>query len=297
MTLRPLSGVFTALVTPFLEDTDKIDWGGFEKLLEVQLSAKVAGVVPCGTTGETPTLTEDEQQEIIRFTAKHAKGRTFILAGTGNNSTHDSIHLSKRAVDAGADAVMIVMPYYNRPSQAGLLRHVELIGKAISVPIVLYNIPHRSAVALEPDTTRRMLEVCPHIIAIKDATGALNYSQDIIPSLNPGVSLLSGDDPLTLPLMSVGARGVISVASNLYPKQVMAVVEDMAAGQFEAALVKHRKLMPVYRALFSEPNPQPIKAALAQKGLMGPYVRSPLVEVSPECQKRLAAALSEFEAT
>jgi len=296
MTQRPLSGVFTALVTPFLADVDKIDWGAFEKLLASQLEAKVAGVVPCGTTGETPTLTEDEQLEIIRFTVKHAKGRTFILAGTGNNSTHDSIHLSKRAVDAGADAVMIVMPYYNRPSQAGLLRHVELIGKAISVPIVLYNIPHRSAVSLEPETTRCMLEVCPHIIAIKDATGALSYSQDVIPQLPPQVSLLCGDDPLTVPLMSVGARGVISVASNLYPRQVMAVVEDMEAGRFAEALRKHRLLMPVYRALFCEPNPQPIKAALAQKGLMGPYVRSPLVEASPECSQRLQATLSAYEA-
>jgi 4-hydroxy-tetrahydrodipicolinate synthase len=269
----------------------------YERLISDQLEAGIAGLVPCGTTGETPTLSDAEQREIISRTRDLVKGRVPIVAGTGSNSTKKSIESSKAALEAGADAVMIVMPYYNKPSQDGLVRHVELIAKAVSAPIVLYNIPGRCAVELGVDATLRLLDSCSNIVGIKDATGTVMYAQELLARAAERVTILSGDDPLTLPLMSVGAKGVISVTSNLYPRQVAEVVTDMEDGRAEQAMRKNRALFPVHRALFLEPNPQAVKAALHLKGRMSSSVRLPMVEASAACREHLRVTMATYEAS
>jgi 4-hydroxy-tetrahydrodipicolinate synthase len=291
-----LRGAFTALVTPFSADGSEIDWGALEKLVAEQLDSGIAGLVPCGTTGETPTLSDAEQREVVQRVSSLVKGRVPIVAGTGSNNTKKSIDYSKAALEAGADGVMIVMPYYNKPSQQGMQRHVELIAKAISAPIVLYNVPGRSGVELSAESTLQILDSCPNVLGVKDATGNLNYSQELLRVAGDRVALLSGDDPLTLPLMSVGGTGVISVTSNLYPKQVSEYVSDALAGRWDAARRKHLALLPVHRALFMEPNPQPTKAALALKGRMSAAVRPPMVEVSDATRKALAEVMRAYEA-
>jgi 4-hydroxy-tetrahydrodipicolinate synthase len=290
-------GVYTALVTPFTEDGSQIDWAAYERLLQAQLDAEVTGVLPCGTTGETPTLSDAEQSELIRRTVAFVRGRVPVLVGTGTNGTKKSIEASLAALEAGADAVMIVMPYYNKPSQAGLLRHVELVAKAVSAPIVLYNIPGRAGVELSVETTLRIVETCPNVVSVKDATGSLFYSQGVLERARRGFAVLSGDDPLTLPMLSIGATGVISVTSNLYPKQVGDVIRAWDAGRAAEARDLNRALYPVHRALFAEPSPQPVKAALALKGRMHATVRPPLVEASSETRELLTRVLRAFEAT
>jgi len=290
-----IEGAFTALVTPFTADGSAIDWDAYEKLVTAQLQGGVSGLVPCGTTGETPTLSDDEQRELVRRARAVVGDRLPLLVGTGSNDTAKSIKASKAALQAGADAVMIVMPYYNKPSQEGMRRHVELIARAVEAPIVLYNIPGRSVVSLAKDTLLGILDACPNVIAVKDATANVNFCQDVLQNAGDRVVVMSGDDPLTLPMMSVGARGVISVTSNLYPAQVSAVTADIQAGRWEDARAKHFALLPVHRALFCEPNPQPIKAALALKGRMNSAVRPPMVEASEKCRQTLERVMRDYE--
>jgi 4-hydroxy-tetrahydrodipicolinate synthase len=287
-------GAFTALVTPFDDSADHIDWDAYEKLVASQIDGGISGLVPCGTTGETPTLTDAEQVEVIQKTVALAKGRVPVLAGTGSNSTKKSIQSSKAALEAGADAVMIVMPYYNKPSQAGMIRHVELIAKEISAPIVLYNVPGRSVVELTVESMLRILDTCKNVVAMKDASGNVMWLQDLLRRSGNRVSVLCGDDPLTLPMMSVGALGVISVTSNVVPKPVAEVCADALAGRWEAAKQKHLRLYPLHRVLFIEPNPQAVKAALAHQGRMRPSVRPPLVEAEKSTKAEVARVLEEF---
>jgi 4-hydroxy-tetrahydrodipicolinate synthase len=290
-----LRGALTALVTPFDESADHIDWAAFEKLVSSQLEGGISGLVPCGTTGETPTLSDAEQVEVIQRTAALVKGRVPVVAGTGSNSTKKSIQSSKAALEAGADAVMIVMPYYNKPSQAGMVRHVELIAKEVSAPIVLYNIPGRSVVELSVESMLKILDACPNVVAVKDASGNVMWLQDLLRQTGDRVAVLSGDDPLTLPMMSVGAVGVISVTSNVLPKQVAEVCADALAGRWDAARAKHLKLYPLHRALFSEPNPQAVKALLSVQGRMRPSVRPPMVEASAATRELVTRVLEEYE--
>lgn len=290
-----LQGVFTALVTPFSEDASTIDFPAYEKLLEKQLEAGVAGVVPCGTTGETPTLSGAEQLELIRFTKRFVGSKVPVIAGTGSNATQKSIDASKAALEAGADAIMIVMPYYNKPNQAGMIRHVEQIAANVAAPIVLYNIPGRCGVELSAKSTLTLLESCPNVVAVKDATGGLDYSQQVLSRAQERLTLLSGDDPLTLPMLAVGAAGVISVASNLYPGAVVRVVEAFLRGDYAAARKAHFRLLPVFKALFCEPNPAPVKAAMAHKGWMHASVRSPIVSVSSEARALIVSTMKAFD--
>jgi len=292
-----LSGVYTALVTPFSPDGSEVDFVAFEKHLEAQLAGGVAGLVPCGTTGEVPTLTDYEQRELIVRSKRVAKGRAVVLAGTGSNSTKKSIEGAKAAVDAGADAVMVVMPYYSRPSQEGLFQHVCAIAKSVDVPIVLYNIPGRSAVELSVDSSLRLLDACPNVLGFKDATGNVFHCQELLARAKRPVSILSGDDALTVPMMSVGATGVISVTSNVYPKQLSAMVNDALAGRLLDAGKKQVGLFAVNKAMFAEASPAPVKAALALKGRMNPSLRLPLVEATAECRARLSAVMAEYEAS
>lgn len=289
-------GTFTALVTPFTADGERVDWEAFERLLDIQLTARVSGVVPCGTTGESPTLSAEEQVELVRRSAEKARGKALVLAGTGSNDTKKTIATSERALAAGADAVMLVNPYYNKPSQEGLFQHFARVAEAVQAPVVLYNIPSRTSVTLSAETTARLADACPNIVAVKDATSGAVYCQDVLHRVGDRLAMLSGDDQLTLPLLSVGARGVVSVTANLLPERVSEVVELFIAGRAAEAKVKNQALFPVHGALFSEPSPQPIKAALALRRLMEATVRLPLVAASEKCRARIARVLAEYEA-
>jgi 4-hydroxy-tetrahydrodipicolinate synthase len=291
-----LSGAYTALVTPFSPDGSEVDFVAFEKHLEAQIAGGIAGLVPCGTTGEAPTLTDGEQRELIARSKRVAKGRAVVLAGTGSNSTKKSIEAAKAAVEAGADAVMVVMPYYSKPTQEGLFQHVCAIAKATPAPIVLYNIPGRSVVELSVDSTLRVLDACPNVVGVKDATGNVLHCQELLLRARRPISVLSGDDALTVPMMSVGATGVISVTSNVFPEAVSNMVKDALAGRVLEAGKKQVALFGVNKAMFSEASPAPAKAALHIKGRMSASVRLPIVEASAECRARLSAVMAEYEA-
>ncbi len=288
-------GVYTALVTPMSEDARSIDTEAFVAHCERQVEAGVSGLVACGTTGETPTLLPSEMQELIRIAKQATGGRVPVLAGTCNNDTWDTIELCKGAVEAGADMLMIVSPYYNKPSQEGLVRHIELISSAVEVPIWLYNIPGRTAVMMTVETTLRILDKCKNVIAVKDATGGLTYCQELIRRAGDRVSIMCGDDGLVVPMMSVGVRGVVSVTSNVLPREVLRVVECMEKGDLPMAQREHLRLLPVHSALFTEPNPQPVKAACAAKGWMRAAARPPMLEATPETCAELRRVLAEYE--
>jgi 4-hydroxy-tetrahydrodipicolinate synthase len=289
-------GTFTALVTPFTADGEEVDWDAFDRLLELQLSGGLRGLVPCGTTGEAPTLSAEEQVEIVRRTVQKARGKALVVAGTGSNDTKKTVRASERALEAGADAVMLVNPYYNKPSQEGMFQHFRYVAEAVQAPVILYNIPSRTSVTLSAETTARLADACPNIVAVKDATGSVLYCQDVLSRVGDRLTVLSGDDPLTLPLLSVGAKGVISVTANLLPERVAEVVDLHFKGLAAEARVKNQALFPIHGALFSEPNPQPIKAALAMRNLIQAAVRLPLVPASEKCRALIGRVLAEYEA-
>jgi 4-hydroxy-tetrahydrodipicolinate synthase len=288
MSSLALRGAFTALVTPFLPE-GAIDWPAFERLVEHQLKGGVSGLVPCGTTGECPTLTATEQSELIRRTVELARGEVSVLAGAGSNSTAHALELARAAEKAGADGVMVVMPYYNRPSQEGMLRHVRTIAEGVGLPLVVYNVPARTAVDLKVDTTLRMLDACPNLVGVKDASGNVLYCQDLMGRAKERIRVMCGDDALTLPLMAVGASGVISVTSNVYPKEVEEVTKLVEVGNLALARARHLRLVPIHRALFIEPSPQATKGILAARQLMHPTVRLPLIDAEPSTVERVAA--------
>ncbi len=292
-----LSGTFTALVTPFSASGSEVDFASFEKLLSQQLKAGVSGVIPCATTGEAPTLSTAEQRELVALTVRAARGKVRVIVGTTSNDTKKAVEATRVAFEAGADAAMLAMPYYNKPSQEGLVRHVTLIAQGASGPLMLYNIPGRSSVNLEVETLLRILDLCPNVVALKDASGGVIYCQELLARAKDRLTVLSGDDPLTLPLLSVGAQGVVSVTSNVYPRAVAEVVEQARAQRFDLAREKHAALYPLHRELFSEPSPAPVKAALVHLGVIASAeVRSPLVAASPTCTRRVAETLTAYEA-
>jgi 4-hydroxy-tetrahydrodipicolinate synthase len=289
-----VSGVFTALVTPLSEDGRKLDRDAFAAHVERQVEAGISGLVVCGTTGETPTLLASEMQDLVRIAKSVSQGRAPIVAGTCNNDTWDTIELCKGAREAGADMLMIVSPYYNKPSQAGLQRHIELIAAAVDLPILLYNIPGRTAVTMTVETTLRIFDSCPSVVGVKDATGGLNYCQELLARAGSRAKVLCGDDALVVPMMAVGAQGVVSVTSNLLPREVLRVADAMDKGDLLIARREHLRLLPVHAAMFTEPNPQPIKAACEARGWMRGSVRPPLLEASPECRAQVQRALGEY---
>ncbi len=296
-TKLPISGAFTALVTPFTADGAGLDIEAFEALVQAQLDAGIQGLVPCGTTGESPNLSDKEQIDLVSRTAKLARGKVPVVAGTGSNSTHKTIRASQAALEAGADAVMLVMPYYNKPSQQGLFEHVTTVAREIgSAPIVLYNIPGRSVVDLATDTLARILDTAPNIAAVKDATGNVVRCQQVVHRFGANLSVMSGDDALTLGMMASGASGVISVTSNLYPDRVVAVCRDMREGNLEDARRKHFALLPVHEMLFVEPNPAPVKVGLAHRKRLTLSLRLPLAVPSKETQQRITKVLDTYEA-
>jgi 4-hydroxy-tetrahydrodipicolinate synthase len=291
------AGAFTALATPFSADGSAIDWSAYERLIASQLDGRISGLVPCGTTGEAPTLSEREQVELIAATAKQARGRASVLAGVGTNSTSKAVAKAKAAVEAGADAVMVVMPYYNRPNQQGLIEHVCAVAKVVDVPIVLYNVPARTSVSLNVDTTLAILDRCQNVLAVKDASNNVHYCQELLARAAGRVQVLSGDDALTLALMALGATGVISVTSNVLPALVSQLVELWRSGEHADALALHYRLLPVHSAMFCAPSPVPVKVALHARGVMEDSVRPPLVPATAEESAKVLAALAKIEAS
>jgi len=286
-------GTFTALVTPFCNED--VDLATFEKLIEAQIAAGISGVVAVGTTGESPTLTHEEKEKVIQRAVKIANGRCQVLAGTGTNSTRDTIAATRFAEGAGVDGALLVAPYYNKPSQEGLFRHFKAIADATSLPIMLYNIPGRCSVDIGPDTVVGLAESCRNIVAIKEASGSVERVGELCRRLPKDFMILSGDDSLTLPFMAVGAVGIVSVASNLFPAEVCALVRACESGDFKSAESLHRKMFSVFKDLFIEPNPVPVKTALGWRGAISAEVRLPLCEMAEANQARLRRTLEAFE--
>src|SRR5581483_207600 len=286
-------GTFTALVTPFRDG--RIDFAAFEQLIENQIAAGITGIVAVGTTGESPTLSHQERQELVRVSIATARKRCLVLAGTGSNATQHTVADTEMAEELGADGALLVAPYYNKPSQEGLFRHFTTIARATSLPILLYNIPGRCGVDIAPDTVTRLASECSNVVSIKEASGSVDRVSELRARLPKAFTILSGDDSLTLPFMSVGAVGVVSVASNLFPSEVCALVKAYECGDVKLAFNLHRKMFPLFKDLFIEPNPVPVKTALAWRGQMSSEVRLPLCEMSDANQTRLRKTLDAFE--
>ena len=286
-------GTFTALVTPFRDGG--IDVSAFQQLIEAQIAAGITGIVAIGTTGESPTLSHDEREELIRIAVSTANKRCLVLAGTGSNATEHAVADTTLAEKLGVDGALLVAPYYNKPSQEGLYRHFNAIAEATSLPIILYNIPGRCGVDIVPETVVRLAKECRNIGSIKEASGSVERVSELRRRLPESFTILSGDDSLTLPFMAVGAAGVVSVASNLFPSQVCALIRACDSGDLKAAERLHRKLLPLFKDLFIEPNPVPVKTALGWRGAMSGKVRLPLCEMSETNRARLRKTLEEFE--
>jgi 4-hydroxy-tetrahydrodipicolinate synthase len=285
-----ITGTITALVTPFRQG--RIAFDDLRGLVEKQVAAGVDGLVPVGSTGESATLDHGEHIEVIRAVVEAARGRVRVIAGTGSNSTTEAVSLTKRAHEAGADAMLQVAPYYNKPTQEGLFRHFSAVADATDKPIMLYSIPGRCVIDIAVSTVERLRRAYPHVNHIKEAGGSCDRVDQLRQALGEDVTILCGDDALTLPFMSVGARGVVSVASNLVPQEISRMVKAALANDFAGALKIHRRLFPLFKGLFIEPNPVPIKAALAHAGIISSAeVRSPLCEMTPANRQILVGAI------
>lgn len=286
------AGVYTAIVTPFANG--KLDLASLERLLETQIAGGIAGVVPVGTTGESPTLTHEEHMEVFRQTIRIVAGRCKVFAGTGSNCTAEAIEMTREAEQMGADGALIVAPYYNKPTQEGVFRHYAAIAEKVRFPIILYSIPGRCGIEISVSTTCRIAEACPNIRCIKEAGGSVERVNQLRAALPEDFAILSGDDSLTLPFLSAGATGVISVASNLIPAEMSDLVRSWAEGDTARAAALHRAYYPLFRDIFIESNPVPIKYTLCKKGIIAsPEVRLPLVELSPESRNQLDITLEK----
>lgn len=291
---RLLTGTLTALATPFRDG--QVSYADLKKLIAHQLKGGIDGLVPVGTTGESPTLNYEEHVEVIRFTVAEARGRVPVVAGTGSNSTHEAIELTRLAHEARADAMLVVAPYYNKPSQEGLFRHFCAVAETTDKPIILYSIPARCGIEISVDVIARLRAKYAHVAWVKEAGGSVDRVDQLKQALGSDITVLSGDDSLTLPFMAVGAEGVISVASNLFVRDIRRMVDRALAGDFAAARKIHRKLYPAFKALFIEPNPVPIKAALLRAGLISSAeVRSPLCGMSEANARVLDGVLAKFD--
>jgi 4-hydroxy-tetrahydrodipicolinate synthase len=286
-------GTFTALVTPFREGA--IDFTALQHLIESQIAAGIDGIIAVGTTGESPTLTHDERKEVIRFAIQTANKRCLVLAGTGSYSTREAIAATKEAEKLGVDGALLVAPYYNKPSQEGLFRHFSAIAKSTPLRLMLYNIPGRCGVDVVAETVARIQSDCPNVVSIKEAGGSVDRVSELRARLPEAFTVLSGDDGLTLPFLAAGAVGVVSVASNLLPREMCELVSTFMNGDLKRAQRLHCKLYWLFKDLFIEPNPVPIKAALSWRGTMSAEVRLPLCEMSAANQARLRKTLDEFE--
>ncbi len=286
------TGSMVAIITPF--QAGRVDEEAFKKLIEFQIENGTDCIVPCGTTGESATLTPQEHERVVAVTVEIVNKRIHVIAGTGSNSTDEAITFTKHAKAVGADGALLITPYYNKPTQEGLFRHFEAVAKAVDLPQILYNIPGRTSINMLPVTTARLSQI-PTIVGIKEGSGSLQQVSEIIHRSKPGFLVLSGDDPLTLPIMALGGKGVITVTANVAPTDMAHMVSAALKGDYEQARTIHYKLMPLFNALFLETNPIPVKAALAMMGKMSEEVRLPLTPLADEYRSTLREALQQAE--
>ncbi len=287
------AGTFTALVTPFRND--QLDEPAFASLVEAQVAGGVTGIVPVGTTGESPTLDHDEHLRVIELAVQTANGRVKVMAGTGSNCTKEAIEYTIAAEKLGADAVLIVAPYYNKPTQEGVYRHYKAIADATKLPIMLYSIPGRCGIEIAVETVARLAADCPNIIAIKEAGGKVERVIALKKAVPAAFEILSGDDGLTVSFIKEGAVGVVSVASNIVPREVSDLVGTALAGRWDEAQVQHDRMSALFTNLFIESNPTPTKQALAWQGRMSPEVRLPLCELTTKSQETLRTTLRDLK--
>ncbi|HKZ17171.1 MAG TPA: 4-hydroxy-tetrahydrodipicolinate synthase [Geobacteraceae bacterium] len=284
-------GSIVAIVTPF--KNEKVDEEKLRELVEFQIENGTDGIVPCGTTGEASTLDYEEHDRVIEIVVEQAKKRVPVIAGTGSNSTKEAIEISEHAKKLGADGVLLVTPYYNKPTQEGLYRHYKAIAEAVAIPQVLYNVPGRTSVNMLPETVARLAGI-PNIVAIKEATGSLQQASEILALCGDKIGVLSGDDFITFPMMACGGTGVISVTANIMPKEIASMVDAFNAGNMEEAKRLHLKLLKINNAMFIETNPTPVKTALGLMGKCSDEVRLPMAPMSDANKAKLADIMKEY---
>src|SRR5690349_1650279 len=285
------AGSLVAIVTPFRQG--KVDERALAELIEWQIINGTNGIVPCGTTGESATLSHSEHNRVIELTVEVVRRRVPVIAGTGSNSTEEAITLTKHAKQAGADGALLITPYYNKPTQEGLFRHYKAIAEAVDLPLILYNIPGRTSVNMHAATVARLASI-KNIVAIKEGSASLQQVSEIVQACGERITVLSGDDPLTLPMMAIGAKGVITVTANIVPRDMAAMFDAFAGGKLDEAMRLHYKLSPLFTALFYETNPIPVKEALAMMGKIQPELRLPLCPLSTDNRDKLARALKDY---
>ncbi len=285
------SGAMVAIVTPF--SNGKVDEEAFRRLINFQIENGTQAIIPCGTTGESATFTHEEHKFVVEFTIKEVNGRVPVIAGTGSNSTAEAIELTRHAKEAGADAALMICPYYNKPTQEGLYQHFKAVAEAVPMPIIMYNIMARTGVNMVPETVARLAGI-DNIVGTKEASGNLQQMTEIIELCGPAFDVISGDDPLTLPLMAVGGTGVISVASNVAPGQVLEMTSAFLNGDLAKAQELNIRLQPLFRALFLETNPIPVKMALGFMGMIDPEMRLPLYPMGPANTEKLKKVLADY---
>ncbi|MEI6133751.1 MAG: 4-hydroxy-tetrahydrodipicolinate synthase [Desulfomonile sp.] len=285
------SGAFTAIVTPFKDG--QVDEKAFKGLIRFGLDGGVSGFVPCGTTGESPTLSHEEHNRVVEMTVKEVAGQVKIIAGTGSNSTEEAISLTRHAKKVGVDAALLVSPYYNKPTQEGLYRHFKAIAEAVDIPLVLYNIQGRTGVNIENSTMEKLSRL-PNIVGVKEASGSILQMSEVIRLCGPDFDVLSGDDQMTFPLMALGGKGVISVVTNIIPDKMSALVRHMLAGEIDQARAIHFEIFELCQAMFVETNPIPIKAALGLMGKIEPEFRLPLCPPASASLEKIRNVLSKL---
>lgn len=285
------TGAFTAIVTPFKDG--KVDEAALRGLIRFGIDGGITGIVPCGTTGESPTLSHEEHNRVIEITVQEVAGQVKIIAGTGSNSTEEAVALTRHAQSVGADAALMVSPYYNKPSQEGLYQHFKTVAESVDIPIVLYNIQGRTAVNIENSTMERLSRI-PNIVGVKEASGSILQMSEVIRLCGRDFDVLSGDDQMTFPLMALGGKGVISVVTNIVPAKMSALVKSMLNGEIEKARAVHFEIYELCQNMFVETNPIPVKAALALMGKIAPEFRLPLCPPSPENLDKIRAVLEKY---
>ncbi|MGO8877938.1 MAG: 4-hydroxy-tetrahydrodipicolinate synthase [Desulfomonilaceae bacterium] len=285
------SGAFTAIVTPF--KNGQVDEKSLKNLIRFGMDGGVSGFIPCGTTGESPTLSHDEHNRVVELTVKEVAGQVKVIAGTGSNSTDEAISLTKHAKKFGADAALLVSPYYNKPTQEGLYKHFAAVAEAVDIPLVLYNIQGRTGVNIENSTVQRLSRI-PNIVGVKEASGSILQMSEVIRLCSPEFDVLSGDDQMTFPLMALGGKGVISVVTNIIPDKMSALVKHMLAGQIDRARTIHFEIFELCQTMFVETNPIPIKVALGLMGKIEPEFRLPLCAPSAANLEKIRTALAKL---
>ena len=286
-------GSIVAIVTPF-KKSGRVDEVKLKELVEFQIKSGTNGIVPCGTTGESPTLSTAEHERVIEICIKAADKRVPIIAGTGSNSTEEAISLTKHAADAGANGALIVSPYYNKPTQKGLYLHFKAIADSVDIPIILYNIKGRTAVNIETPTVARLAQDCKNIIGVKEASGSLDQAKDVKKACGNDFIILSGDDNMTLDILKIGGHGVISVAANIIPQDIVGMINAFNKGNLKEAEAIHKKLLPLCSALFIETNPIPVKQAMEYLGMCFHSTRLPLCDMEPDNAEKLKTALEQY---